>query len=53
MVNKKSAVKRMTVNLSKQEVEKLEKYCQQTGRPAIDVIRELILTRFAFVAQSA
>ena len=53
MTNKKWAVKRMTVNLSKEEVEKLEKYCQQTGRPATDVIRRLILTRFAFVALAA
>ncbi len=42
MTNKKWAVKRITVNLAAQESEKLEKYCQQTGRPATDVIRELI-----------
>ncbi len=42
MTNKKWAVKRITVNLAAQEAEKLEKYCQQTGRPATDVIRELI-----------
>ena len=42
MTNKKWAVKRITVNLATQEAEKLEKYCQQTGRPATDVIRELI-----------
>ncbi|HLO88790.1 MAG TPA: CopG family transcriptional regulator [Nostocaceae cyanobacterium] len=40
--NKKWAVKRITVNLATGEAEKLEKYCQQTGRPATDVIRELI-----------
>lgn len=42
MTNKKWAVKRITVNLAAQEAEKLEKYCGQTGRPATDVIRELI-----------
>ncbi|AKG24051.1 CopG family transcriptional regulator [Calothrix sp. 336/3] len=42
MTNKKWAVKRITVNLATQEAEKLEHYCQQTGRPATDVIRELI-----------
>ncbi len=42
MTNKKWAVKRITVNLATQEAEKLEKYCRQTGRPATDVIRELI-----------
>jgi predicted DNA-binding protein len=42
MTNKKWAVKRITVNLATQEAEKLERYCQQTGRPATDVIRELI-----------
>lgn len=42
MTNKKWAVKRITVNLAAQEAEKLDKYCQQTGRPATDVIRELI-----------
>lgn len=42
MTNKRWAVKRITVNLATQEAEKLDKYCQQTGRPATDVIRELI-----------
>jgi predicted DNA-binding protein len=42
MTNKKWAVKRITVNLAAQEAERLEIYCQQTGRPATDVIRELI-----------
>ncbi len=42
MTNKKWAVKRITVNLAAQEAEKLDQYCQQTGRPATDVIRELI-----------
>jgi hypothetical protein len=40
--NKKWAVKRITVNLARTEVIKLEKYCLQTGRAATDVIRELI-----------
>jgi predicted DNA-binding protein len=42
MTNKKWAVKRLTINLATQEAETLEKYCEQTGRPATDVIRELI-----------
>jgi len=41
-MNKKWAVKRITVNLASNEAENLEKYCDQTGRPATDVIRELI-----------
>ncbi|WP_193200322.1 CopG family transcriptional regulator [Nostoc sp. MG11] len=41
-MNKKWAVKRMTINLTSTEVKELKKYCQQTGRPATDVIRELI-----------
>ncbi|MBD2302856.1 CopG family transcriptional regulator [Nostoc sp. FACHB-190] len=41
-MNKKWAVKRITINLATSEMEKLEKYCQTTGRPATDVIRELI-----------
>jgi len=41
-MKKKWAVKRITVNLASTEVQKLEEYCQQTGRPASDVIRELI-----------
>ena len=39
---KKWAVKRMTLNLASTEAEKLQKYCDETGRPATDVIRELI-----------
>lgn len=42
MTNKKWAVKRITVNLAAQEADRLEQYCQHTGRPATDVIRELI-----------
>jgi hypothetical protein len=42
MTNKKWAVKRITVNLAAQEAQKLEEYCHLTGRPATDVIRELI-----------
>ncbi|MEH1838119.1 MAG: CopG family transcriptional regulator [Nostoc sp.] len=41
-MNKKWAVKRLTINLTSGEAQKLEKYCSNTGRPATDVIRELI-----------
>jgi ribosomal protein S10 len=41
-MNKKWAVKRITVNLTSNEVMKLENYCENTGRAATDVIRELI-----------
>ncbi|MBD2616468.1 ribbon-helix-helix protein, CopG family [Nostoc punctiforme FACHB-252] len=41
-MNKKWAVKRITINLATSEMEKLQEYCQKTGRPATDVIRELI-----------
>ncbi|MBW4429898.1 MAG: CopG family transcriptional regulator [Nostoc desertorum CM1-VF14] len=41
-MNKKWAAKRLTINLTSSEAEKLEKYCSITGRPATDVIRELI-----------
>jgi hypothetical protein len=40
--SKKKALKRITLNLTSDEAQNLEKYCEQTGRPAIDVIRELI-----------
>ncbi|MEH1786430.1 CopG family transcriptional regulator [Nostoc sp.] len=39
---KKRALKRITLNLTSDEAQNLEKYCEQTGRPAIDIIRELI-----------
>ena len=42
IMNKKWAVKRLTINLTSGEAEKLERYCSNTGRPATDVIRELI-----------
>ncbi|WP_392530495.1 CopG family transcriptional regulator [Nostoc sp. C117] len=42
MVNKKWAVKRLTVNLTSTETQKLQQYCAKTGRPATDVIRELL-----------
>jgi predicted DNA-binding protein len=42
IMNKKWAVKRLTINLTSGEAQKLEKYCSSTGRPATDVIRELI-----------
>jgi hypothetical protein len=45
-MNKKWAVKRITINLASLESEKLEKYCAMTGRPATDVIRELIRSLF-------
>jgi len=41
-MNKKWASKRITLNLALIEAERLERYCDQTGRPATDVIRELI-----------
>ncbi|MBD2525154.1 MULTISPECIES: ribbon-helix-helix protein, CopG family [unclassified Nostoc] len=41
-MNKKWAVKRLTVNLTAEEMKKLEHYCALTGRPATDVIRELL-----------
>ncbi|AVH62237.1 CopG family transcriptional regulator [Nostoc sp. 'Peltigera membranacea cyanobiont' 213] len=41
-MNKKWAVKRLTVNLTTEEMKKLENYCALTGRPATDVIRELL-----------
>ncbi|MBN3906537.1 MAG: CopG family transcriptional regulator [Nostoc sp. NMS1] len=43
-MNKKWAVKRLTVNLTTEEMKKLEHYCALTGRPATDVIRELLRT---------
>ncbi|MGJ5630076.1 CopG family transcriptional regulator [Nostoc edaphicum] len=43
-MNKKWAVKRLTVNLTIEEMKKLECYCALTGRPATDVIRELLRT---------
>ncbi|MBN3878430.1 CopG family transcriptional regulator [Nostoc sp. JL23] len=42
MVNKKWAVKRLTVNLTATETQKLSEYCARTGRPINDVIRELL-----------
>jgi predicted DNA-binding protein len=41
-MNKKWAAKRLTINLTSSEAQKLELYCSTTGRPATDVIRELI-----------
>ncbi|MBN3957414.1 CopG family transcriptional regulator [Nostoc sp. NMS8] len=41
-MKKKWAVKRLTVNLTTEEMKKLECYCALTGRPATDVIRELL-----------
>ncbi|RCJ32622.1 CopG family transcriptional regulator [Nostoc punctiforme NIES-2108] len=42
MVNQKWAVKRLTVNLTATETQKLSQYCAKTGRPMNDVIRELL-----------
>lgn len=42
IINKKWAVKRITLNLASTEAQLLQKYCEQTGRPATDVVRELI-----------
>ncbi|RCJ19933.1 CopG family transcriptional regulator [Nostoc sp. ATCC 43529] len=39
---KKRTLKRITINLESDEAENLEKYCQQTGKTATDVIEELI-----------
>ncbi|MBW4564425.1 MAG: CopG family transcriptional regulator [Mojavia pulchra JT2-VF2] len=50
-MNKKWAVKRLTINLTSGEVEKLEKYCSTSGRPATDVIRELIRSLSTEVTQ--
>ena len=44
MNKKKWATKRITVNLAKEKEIKLENYCQRTGRPATDVVRELLRT---------
>ncbi|MBW4689907.1 MAG: CopG family transcriptional regulator [Komarekiella atlantica HA4396-MV6] len=41
-MNKKWAVKRLTVNLTSSEAQKLEEYCAMTGRASTDVIRELV-----------
>ncbi|MEH2210857.1 CopG family transcriptional regulator [Nostoc sp.] len=40
--SQKRAIKRITINLTSDEAQNLEKYCEQTGKLAIDVIRELI-----------
>ncbi|MBN3944894.1 MAG: CopG family transcriptional regulator [Nostoc sp.] len=40
--SKKRALKRITINLTLDEAQNLEKYSEQTGRLAIDVIREFI-----------
>ncbi len=42
MIKRKWTTKRITLNLASGEAIKLETYCSQTGRPATDVIRELI-----------
>ncbi|MCC5662140.1 CopG family transcriptional regulator [Nostoc sp. XA010] len=35
-------LKRLTVNLTATETQKLSEYCAKTGRPINDVIRELL-----------
>ncbi|MEH2244149.1 CopG family transcriptional regulator [Nostoc sp.] len=50
-MNKKWAVKRLTINLTSGEAQKLEKYCSMTGRPATDIIRELIRSLTTEMAQ--
>ncbi len=40
--SKKRVLKRITLNLTSDEAENLEKYCEQTGKAATDLIRELI-----------
>lgn len=47
MANKKWAIKRLTINLTVGEAKRLEAYCEQTGRPATDVIRELIRNKLS------
>jgi predicted DNA-binding protein len=41
-MKKKWAVKRLTINLTTEEMKKLDDYCALTGRPATDIIRELL-----------
>lgn len=41
-LSKKPAVKKITVDLTPTEASVLEKYCNQTGKAATDVILELI-----------
>ncbi|MEH2425179.1 MAG: CopG family transcriptional regulator [Nostoc sp.] len=41
-MNKKWAVKRLTINLTNEEMKKLERYCAFTGRPTTDVVRGLL-----------
>ncbi|MEA5624291.1 CopG family transcriptional regulator [Nostoc sp. UHCC 0251] len=41
-MKKKWVAKRITINLTSVEAQKLKKYCSSTGRPVTDVIRQLI-----------
>ncbi|WP_193200725.1 CopG family transcriptional regulator [Nostoc sp. MG11] len=41
-MSKKWVAKRITVNLALEEKKRLENYCAMTGRPATDVVRELV-----------
>lgn len=40
--SRKRALKRITLILTSDEAQNLEKYCEHIGKPAIDVIRKLI-----------
>ena len=40
--SKTRALKQITLNLTSDEAENLEKYCEQTGKAPTDVIRKLI-----------
>ncbi|EHC08485.1 hypothetical protein [Fischerella thermalis] len=40
--SEKLSVQQVTLELTPDEARKLEKYCQLTGKAAVDVIRELI-----------
>ncbi|WGV26260.1 CopG family transcriptional regulator [Halotia branconii] len=41
-VTKEEAVQQIAIDLTSNEVQSLEQYCEQTGKVAEDVIRELI-----------
>jgi hypothetical protein len=40
--SRKSSFKQVTLDLTPDEADQLEKYCSKTGKAATDVIRELI-----------
>lgn len=41
-LSQKWTLRQITIDLTENEVKKLEDYCGKTGRPKSDVIRELI-----------